>query len=344
MISKHFISTLRRVVATMRAKRGVLPDGFDCAIYLKLNPDLTVSGVDPKTHYLLHGRKEGRVFSLPTSDIYGEHNFKDDRETVLVVSHEASRTGAPVLSLNLVQSLVVRYNVVALLLGGGPLFDAFRQAGAAVVTSSNLKGNRVMAELVVGHLCERFDFKFALVNSIESREVLPVLCDYFVPAISLIHEFASYTRPRDAIRYALFWSGEVVFSTNVTLENALAEYPDLATLSAHVLPQGRCLLPLEGFREEEIQAERSRIRRLIRPKDIAEDTVVVLGAGFVQLRKGVDLFIECANRVVCTPGGRKCRFVWVGKGYDPDNDVGYSVYLADQIRRAGLQEHVFFID
>ncbi|MFD2273638.1 glycosyltransferase [Undibacterium arcticum] len=32
------------------------------------------------------------------------------------------------------------------------------------------------------------------------------------------------------------------------------------------------------------------------------------------------------------------------KGYDPDNDIGYSVYLADQIRRAGLQEHVFFVD
>lgn len=343
MIFKHFIYTLRRLVTIKPSKREVLPDGFDCATYLKLNPDLILSGINPKTHYLRHGRQEGRDFLLPRLDIYGEHNFKDHRETVLVVSHEASRTGAPVLSLNLVKALHVRYNVVALLLGEGPLFDAFRQAGAAVLTSSNLKGNPVMAELVLGHLCERFNFNFALVNSIESREVLPVLCDYFVPAITLIHEFASYTRPRDAFRYALFWSGEVIFSANITLENAFSEYPDLATLSAHIFPQGRCLLPLEGFSEEEIHAERCRIRRLIRPKDITEDKVVVLGAGFVHIRKGVDLFIECANRVICTPGGPKCRFVWVGKGYDPDNDVGYSVYLADQIRRAGLQEHVFFI-
>jgi hypothetical protein len=72
--------------------------------------------------------------------------------------------------------------------------------------------------------------------------------------------------------------------------------------------------------------------------------VIILGAGFIQLRKGVDLFIQCAARVVRAPGGDRCRFVWIGKGYDPDNDFGYSVYLRDQIRRAGLQGHVFFID
>jgi hypothetical protein len=82
---------------------------------------------------------------------------------------------------------------------------------------------------------------------------------------------------------------------------------------------------------------------LIRPKS-SEKSVIVLGAGFVQLRKGVDLFIECAARVLRSEGSAHCRFVWVGKGYDPENDINYSVYLADQIRRAGLQEHMFFID
>jgi hypothetical protein len=83
---------------------------------------------------------------------------------------------------------------------------------------------------------------------------------------------------------------------------------------------------------------------LIRPQEIAENSVVVIGIGTVQLRKGVDLFIECAARVVRAQSGNNCRFVWIGKGYDPDTDVGYSVYLADQIRRSGLQEHVFFVD
>ena len=78
------------------------------------------------------------------------------------------------------------------------------------------------------------------------------------------------------------------------------------------------------------------------PKGPATALVVVLGAGSVHLRKGVDLFIEVAARVVSAPGGGNCRFVWLGNGYDPDGDVHYSAYLADQIQRAGLEEHLFF--
>jgi glycosyltransferase involved in cell wall biosynthesis/predicted nucleic acid-binding Zn-ribbon protein len=321
-----------------------LPEDFDKDMYLKLNPDVAKAGVDPVTHYLRRGFQESRLYTLPEMTIYGDYDFKPDRETILVVSHEASRTGAPMLSLNIVQAFVKSYNVVALLLGGGSLSDAFKQSGAAVIESFQLRRSPDLANDFVSQLCGSFIFKFALVNSIESRAVLPPLGDCFIPVISLIHEFATYTRPRDSFRSALFWSGEVVFSANVTMENARVEYPDLGDRSTHILPQGRCLLPLDGLSEEQHQAESTHIHRLIRPKGLAEDTVIVLGAGSVQLRKGVDLFIECAARVVNVPDGNRCRFIWIGNGYDPDNDVGYSVYLADQIRRAGLQKHVFFID
>lgn len=342
--TKKYVALLKRVYHRFYLGLGKLPKDFNRDVYLKLNPDLAAAEIDLAAHFLLYGCREGRIFSLPTMDFCGDQDFTPDRETILVVSHEASRTGAPVLSLNLVQALVGRYNVVALLLGGGSLSDAFRQAGAKVMTASDLRGNPERADLVVGQLCELFNFKFALVNSIESRVVLPGLAEKFVPTISLLHEFAAYTRPKDAFKDAFFWSGEVVFSANVTLENALAEYPDLVSRSTHILPQGRCLLTFGESSEAQLHVESTQIRLLIRPKDIAKDSVIVLGAGFVQLRKGVDLFIECAALVLRAQGGDRCRFVWIGKGYDPENDIGYSVYLADQIRRAGLQNHVFFID
>jgi glycosyltransferase involved in cell wall biosynthesis len=321
-----------------------LPEDFDGDTYLKLNADLVAVGIDPAKHYSRFGRREERIYKLPELDVSGEHEINPALETILVVSHEASRTGAPILSLNLVQSFVGPYNVVALLLGGGPLSEEFLSAGAVVANAYNLRGNPGMASHVVEQLCERFKFKFALVNSIESRFVLPQLSEYFIPTVSLIHEFASYSRPRNAFRETLFWSGEVVFSANVTKENAFNQFPDLSHQAVHTLPQGRCLLPFSEANEEASQAESLHIQRLMRPKGLADDVVIVLGAGSVQLRKGVDLFIECATRVFHLPGGEKCRFVWVGNGYDPENDLGYSVYLADQIRRAGIQEHFVFID
>jgi glycosyltransferase involved in cell wall biosynthesis len=302
---------------------------------------------------ILYGRQNGlaalvsllreRVGPLRSLTTWGRTgNWSADRETVLVVSHEASRTGAPILALNLVQDLARRYNVVVLLLGGGPLYGDFRDAGASVIVASYLRLVPGLAGLAVGRLCGKFKFKFALVNSIESRVVLRPLKSNGVCTISLIHEFAAYTRPRDAFVQAASYSDELVFSTGVTLENALLEYPGLAERAVHTLPQGRCLVPSGGLTREEELAEATRIRKLVRPEGIPENAVVVVGAGSVILRKGVDKFIECAAQVVRAPGGGNCRFVWIGKGYDPDRDLRYSVYLEDQIRRSGLSGYLFF--
>lgn len=320
-----------------------LPPDFVGDVYLKLNPDLAAAGVNAAEHYLSHGRLENRRYALPDFNVTRSKRFDVALQTVFLVSHEASRTGAPILSLNLAQVLARKYNVVVLLLGGGALTPAFEATGATVMTASSVRGSPFVAHYVVTQICEQFDFEFALVNSIESRPVLTVLAERFVPTVSLVHEFASYTRPKEAFREALQWSSEVVFSANVTKENAFSTFPELAEASATVLPQGKCILPPSFADMDAEQREGLRLQSLIRPKDLAPETLVVLGAGFVQLRKGVDLFIECASRVKRQAGGRKFRFVWIGSGYDPDADVTYSVYLQDQIRRADLTNEVVFL-
>lgn len=319
---------------------------YDWDFYLQQYPDVAAAGVDPLKHYLQFGRDEGRIAVLPTLDFIGspEADFDSARETVLVVSHEASRTGAPILSLNLVRILSKRYNVVALLLGGGALVEAFREAGAVVAGPCELRHHPIATKLILDKLFVRCHFKFALVNSIESRFVLSSLARHFIPSISLLHEFASYTRPRDAFRQALFWSTASVFSARLTLQSALDEYPDLDEEIAHILPQGRCELPFASLDEKSRNAETKRLMDALRPASAPADTFVVIGAGSVQLRKGVDHFIECASRVLRANPARNFRFVWIGKGFDPDIDVGYSVYLADQIQRAGIERHITFLD
>lgn len=320
-----------------------LPVDFDGQVYLKLNPDLMAAGVDPAAHFLSYGQREGRHYALPEFAVTRSPSFDAAMPTVLLVSHEASRTGAPILSLNLVQVLARKHNVVALLLGGGALKQAFEETGATVLMAATARGSPFVAHYVANQICDAFDLQFALVNSIESRTVLPVLAERFVPTISLVHEFASYTRPRDAFRQALLWSSEVVFSANVTRENAFSTFPELAEASAIVLPQGKCVLPASTEDAASDQHEAQRLQEMIRPKDLDADVLIVLGAGFVQLRKGVDLFIECAARVKRQAGGRKVRFVWIGNGYDPEGDIAYSAYLQDQVRRADLSGDVVFL-
>ncbi|BEI34785.1 hypothetical protein PHIN6_03030 [Polynucleobacter sp. HIN6] len=319
-----------------------LPIDFDPDIYLAFNPDVALSQIDPIEHFINYGEREGRKYK--GFEIFGSTSFSEQKETILIVTHEASRTGAPVLSLNLVREFSKKFNVLSLILDNGVLKDEFLFDEAGIVAVENIKYDRKLASLVITKLTKRFNFKFAIVNSIESRVVLDGLSQNSVPTITLIHEFASYTRPEDAFPAALFWSSEVVFSASIVRENAFLTYPHLSARSTHIIPQGRCLLPIDDLSQIDIEQECIRIRSLMRPKDLDPHTKIILGAGFVQMRKGIDLFVECATRVVGSPGGEKCRFVWIGKGYDPENDIAYSVYIKDQIERAGLQKYIFFID
>jgi len=320
-------------------------EAFDAEFYLLQYPDIASAGVDPYAHYVSHGKAEGRQAVRPRLQISaGGCAFDPDRETVLVVAHEASRTGAPVLSLNLVTSLAKRYNVIAMLLGGGPLTEDFRSCCAWLAGPMDLRGAPVRAAVIIDQLVAQHRPKFAIANSIESRVVLEPLARHGIATISLVHEFAAYTRPRAEFREALLWADETVFSTPLTRESAHLEFPDLADKGFTVLPQGRCVLPAAELDDGVRRREDARLLAALRPRGKADDAFVVLGAGFVQQRKGVDLFVQCASQVMASERGRNCRFVWIGSGYDPEHDMGYSVYLADQLRRSGLDKVVRIID
>jgi len=317
-------------------------DSFNKEVYLELNPDVAAAGMDPIEHYLAHGIAEKRIASLPA--VEGDNTFSSNLSNILVVTHEASRTGAPVLSLNISKELATKYNVVNLILGKGSIEQYFIFQKSATLIVPNLKIHPPLTRLLIGHLARSYNFKFAIVNSVESRFVLEDLSKNDVPTLSLIHEFASYTRPEDAFRRTFFWSNQVVFSAGIVKDNALSVNPDLGLRPIHILPQGKCVLPVDEATSSDIKLERDRIRNLIRPSNLDPDAVIILGAGFVQIRKGVDLFIECATRVLSSPGGEKCRFIWIGKGYDPEGDIAYSVYIKDQIERSGFKDRIIFID
>ncbi|WP_192561937.1 glycosyltransferase [Pseudomonas gozinkensis] len=311
---------------------------FDRDFYLAMYPDIADCGIKPEQHFLLHGRHEGRIGTVPQVKLSRPlTNDENGKPTVLLVSHEASRTGAPILSLNVAQHLTQRFNVVALLLGPGSLTEAFLESGAIVAGPLD-RSNAMGASLAVSKFLNTHKIDFAIVNSLESNVVLKPLAERFIPAVSLIHEFAIYTRPQSAIQNALLWASQTVFSSRATLDSAVQALPQLGDRSIPVLAQGKSIVPGEAQDEKFVVAEKRRLQHAMRPKDQDADTIVILGAGRVQLRKGVDIFIECATRVINSAIGHKCRFVWIGDNYDPEIDIAYSVYLQDQIQRSGIAE------
>jgi glycosyltransferase involved in cell wall biosynthesis len=330
---------LRRLLAGAPPRNALprhdqLPPGFNAALYLQLNPDVQAAGVDPVAHYLQHGAKEGRTFAMPKLVTLKQQADEVRRQPLLLICHEASRSGAPILGLNLAQQLAKEHDVVVVLLGAGSLVEDFTAAAPVVFLCQELRfaASDIGAETVVQDLCGRFGFVGAIVNSVESRAVLAALWRAGVPTVSLLHEFAAYARPANAFPRALFWSTKAVFSTRITRDDAFQRLELRDASNVAILPQGKCVLTApqseqDGTREPRLSWSLANSARPL---------VHVLGVGSVEYRKGVDLFIECARQMRALDPTTDYRFHWVGGGYDPGGDLQYSVYLADQVRRSGL--------
>ncbi|MGH8598545.1 MAG: glycosyltransferase, partial [Gammaproteobacteria bacterium] len=310
-------------------------DDFDREFYLRIYPDIAQSGIDPLEHYLRHGCKEGRLGRAPQpveSPI--RHAFVAGRPTVLVVSHEASRTGAPILAWNLCRELKDRSNVIALLLGGGDITEYFNETCNVVVGPIDLKmRNALLLDPIIQGICDGYRIDFALVNSIESDAVLPSLAERYVPTVLLIHEFFAYTRPRERYIAALRTASAVVFSARIVQSNALIPRTRRAIQASHVAAQGKCEIPSPPLTGEDAIANLEQIKALLYPE--GPRCFLVLGVGTVQYRKGVDLFVATAEEVRRLAPAVDIVLLWIGHGYDPENDLAYSAYVEEQIAATG---------
>jgi glycosyltransferase involved in cell wall biosynthesis len=326
--------------ANVSVKIIAWPNKFDPQTYLDSNPDVLAAKLNPTLHALIMGVREGRLTSAGPMDC-SSGGLKHDRakKNILVVSHEASRTGAPIVALGLIRELGQKYNVITLLLGGGELEHDFRANSVLlyrdyVARRSDLGFQAKLIKVLRKHAPE-----FAIVNSLESRVSFRPISLTGIPAIGLIHEYASYTKPTAGVVTALKNSDLWIFSSALTRQDSESVIGPLVMEKSSVIPQGQVRTAYE------INAKQKVDKALFRSSsDDDTDVVRILGAGYVQYRKGVDLFIECARQLVVQAPDIQFEFVWLGDGFRPETDMGYSVYLQDQIQRAGLSGKLKILD
>lgn len=318
---------------------------FEPDFYLLMGEDVRRAGVDPFQHWIDHGRHEGRPTTLralpETLDRHLGPNVEvSGKKNLLLVSHEASLTGAPVLCLNLAKGFADIYNVHVLLLKDGALRQEFVNASCSVhVARSGISHVDVAATLRL--LAHRRDFDRVIVNSVVSNPALRVLSHAKLRPVCLIHEFASYVSPLSILEDVVKHSQELVFSAPIVLSDARRLLGERGvSFKAHVLPQGKC-------ESAHFNAERSdelaKIRAAMRPGGAGSGIKVIIGAGTVCFRKGVDLFIQAADVLVRTAPEQAFKFVWVGHGFDPRRDAQFSAYLEQQVLRSGLSDCFVFL-
>lgn len=276
----------------------------------------------------------------------GRQPIDPGKPSLLVITHDSSFTGAPILAWNLCRSFQDHANVIALTLSPGRLDQALLEDCCLLLQPSR-PGQTLSPELLrggLGPLPDGLRIELALVNTIQCWEWPRWLHGRGIPSLLLIHEFAAYIRPAHAFEQACTWATAVVFSSPITWRDMTRRHPRLAGVPVELLPQGRCALPGPAA-SGPVHFRLSDLPELRRHHSSAwlESCQLVLGAGEVQPRKGVDLFVETANRLHSAHPQAPWLFLWLGSHYDPERDFTCSIWIEDQIQRSGLSRHLHIL-
>jgi glycosyltransferase involved in cell wall biosynthesis len=258
------------------------------------------------------------------------------RETVLLIIHEGTRTGAPILGWNLTVELLADYNVVVLLRRGGPLREVFEATASAVICLPDdfpLQPRQI--EPLARQLYDTYAPTYAIANSVESRFIVAELEALSIPVVALVHEFSSGYRPVGLLHGLFKTASAIVFPARIVADSASADYKILQARDFSILPQGPSKLPWLGAgRRGEAAAATSDSRA----SDDPGHEFCVVGIGTITMRKGVDLFIAAAGALRQMLPDRKIRFVWAGSHFSFDQP--YFDALQQQLRENRLNDSV----
>jgi glycosyltransferase involved in cell wall biosynthesis len=317
---------------------------FDPLFYSERHDDVFAAGVSPFLHFVEDGQRERRAYRAAAEALsFPNLAGIDSKRVVLMLLHEASRTGAPLLGYALVAELRKHHAMIPVLLRFGPLESDFTKICPAVIGPMRWEEwHPAEMSRLADRLVETYNPLYAVANSIETSQLIPHLAVRGVPSVALVHEFASYTKPRTKLADAFNWASDIVFPADLVAKSAFDTFPNLCRRKGiHVLPQGRVDPPRAA--DADFASRPESLSPAIPFLD-EPGAFIVLGAGSVTSRKGVDVFVATAAACQRNAPELGIRFIWIGDGYNPQGPDLYCIYLAEQVQRSGVAQTLKIIE
>ena len=273
------------------------------------------------------------------------HNLPPNRPILIAVTHECSRTGAPLILLELLKAWRQQHDdhIVLITLRAGELDDAFREVSDAFLVSPDPPSNMTGRALnMLRHELPKWTAHHqvrAVVNSAVSGDVAGAIGACGIPVTALVHEFAS-TVYDNALIGLYHHTQRIIFPSRIVrsaFRKAIAKLPPApnGVPELHVMPQGLFPHFLEPFDTD---------ASLPTSAGIPADAFVVLGMGTRDWRKGIDLFVMAADLIARrrADDDREVHFVFVGSEapWMPYAEP----YTLHAIEMMGLEKRVHFVD
>lgn len=257
---------------------------------------------------------------------------KDDRKKVLFISHDATRTGAPIIFLHFLRWFKQHGQIPFLILlrNGGELESEFQEIAPTI----NLEHFVAHSDELVDYLMEQH-IGLIYSNTMANGRVLELLSTLNCPVVSHIHELEQMLRYHVGLdifemtkqQTQRYIAVSQAVKANLVQNHAIA--PEAIEVIYEFIPARQN----QGFDQK--QAREQVCRKL----GIAPDSLIVGGSGTTDWRKGPDLFVQLAHAVQQRQPESPVHFLWVG------GDTEGSVYskLQYDLERAGLKGKVHFV-
>ncbi len=278
--------------------------------------------LEPDVHF-------GAAFLNATARAICERDTADFAAGILLVGHDAQPHGAQLLLLHLARRLRRQWGIKVhlLLLGVGPLLGPYYDTAEVSVAYD---------KTIIGNLLDKYrqaGIRTAIVNSAASARVVPWLEQRGIAASLLVHEMPQLLKEYNLEIQARLGGAaarHLVFSSALLAEKFCAAV-DLREANTVILAQG-------NYQEIGFDAvARARVRREL---GVEAQQFLVLGAGFAHIRKGFDLFLQLARKMLALRAD--VHFIWVG-----DIQFMLKTYLGPEmaaLEASGRFHHVPFTE
>lgn len=231
------------------------------------------------------------------NEISKYYKLENNKDKILLVGHSSQLGGAQILVLNMIKEFLKQdIEVVLLIKNNDVLFESYKELVPTFLIDTSEK-----IEYYIKNL-NKYGFQSAILNTVLSGDLIPLLKKYDFYTVSLIHELPGMINTLNAYEFGEIiakCADVVVFPSKYVCE----KFEDINKV------QGKKIIQAQGLYNVYTDFNKTKSRQLLEKKyNIPHDSNIILNVGHGEKRKGFDIFFEVSQKLK----DENYTFIWVG--------------------------------
>jgi glycosyltransferase involved in cell wall biosynthesis len=279
--------------------------------------------------------------------------MKNMKSKVLFISHEASRTGAPLFLLNILRWLKNNSDISfqVLLKKDGELKSEFEAIAPVYVLQRSRLPNKTILQKTVDYIASKPRIRKIYSNQIKEKlkqNNIKLIYSNTITNGNILDDFSSLKCPVICHVHELKWT---IDSLGLKSLNLVKQYTDCYIAVSETVK--RNLIENYAIPQEKIETIHGAIptreiflakpqqmrEQICQQLNISTEAKIVCGVGTIDWRKGTDLFIQLARSVFRYHLENPVYFLWIGgQQLKP-----FLMELQYDIKTLGLEESIRFL-